>query len=226
MARDSREKVLRVAALSDGVRTSTEIAEMLGIQPRNVRKIALRHELPRPSQGSQPGSRNHRYAGGRRIDLDGYVTNPPGRTLEHRAVMETRLGRELRAGEVVDHKDGLTLHNHPDNLRLFSSNGEHLRQTTAGQQHRISAEGLANMRLPFDQRTDLQPVDTYRRNRERGDVRLRAILRAALSLGIASPFLLGSHRWLEKAGIDWSRRHMLERALQALDRRWLQAPSP
>lgn len=45
---------------------------------------------------------------------------------EHRVVMERMLGRPLRPGEVVHHKDGNILNNAPGNLQLFSSQGEHL----------------------------------------------------------------------------------------------------
>ncbi len=38
------------------------------------------------------------------------------RVLEHRSVMEEELGRKLRQGEIVHHKDGNKLNNHPDNL--------------------------------------------------------------------------------------------------------------
>lgn len=224
--------VEKVAALSDGVRTSREIAEKLSVQPRHVRKIWERHNLPRPSEGAQKGERNHQYRSGRHIDLDGYVlclapqeqrrASNGSYASEHRLVMERTIGRRLRDGEVVDHIDGLTLHNHPDNLRLFETNSDHLRSTIQGKPHRVSKEGQRNIAERHRRSEDLEPVDTYRRNKERGDVRLRAILRAALSLGIDSPFLCGSHRWIERAGIDPMSRTSLEQGLRALDRRWLE----
>ncbi|MBN1250158.1 MAG: HNH endonuclease [Anaerolineae bacterium] len=45
----------------------------------------------------------------------------------HRVVMENKLGRALRPGEIVHHKDGNKLNNAPGNLELISSQEEHAR---------------------------------------------------------------------------------------------------
>lgn len=39
---------------------------------------------------------------------------------EHRHVMEQKLGRKLKRGENIHHRDGDKLHNHPDNLELWT----------------------------------------------------------------------------------------------------------
>jgi len=44
---------------------------------------------------------------------------------EHRLVMEKKLGRPLTQDECVDHIDRNPENNSPDNLRLFSTHGEH-----------------------------------------------------------------------------------------------------
>jgi len=229
------DAIQAVISLYDGKRTSGEVAEIVGISKRYARKIATRYNLPRLHTGSRRGANNHQYVSGRRIDHDGYVliTAPEGhpyiRTrkgrvagtmFEHRLVLEQKLGRYLLQTEVVDHIDGLTLHNSPENVRLFSRNGDHLRETISGLAKNISLSGRKNIKERYLLPEGFQPVDTYDLRRRRGDVRLRQILLAALKLGIDSPYLFGTHRHLEKAGIDWSVRSNLERALDDLLKRW------
>lgn len=238
----SLENEARVAALADGSRSSVEIAALLGLQPRGVRKILLRLDLPRLPAHSPEGSRNASFAGGRRIALDGYtyvsapIDHPharllPGKNIprirEHRLVMETALGRYLRPEEIVDHADGLTLHNAPSNLRLFADNATHLAATLTGKVPRWSAAGHANMFLRHRPGAVPERVDIHRQRIASGDARLRQILLLALSLGTDSPFLLGTSRHTTKAGIDLSSRSTIERALAGLCEKWgwLHVPS-
>jgi len=199
-----------------------EIARLSGLNPRHVRKLMLRHDLPRRKEGAGAGALNHQFLVGRIIDSDGYacLSARPPRVLEHRQVMEKALGRPLLPREVVDHNDGLHLHNDPTNLRLFPSNAEHLRATISGRVPRWSREGRANMFLRHRQPEALTPVDIYRQRKAAGDVRLRQILLAALSLGTNSPYLLGTHHHMEKAGIDPSSRPAIERGLAQLLAKW------
>jgi hypothetical protein len=60
------------------------------------------------------------------VDRKGYVhwrwSSPSGETtriMEHRIVMERELGRELRKGEEVHHKNGVRGDNSPGNLELW-----------------------------------------------------------------------------------------------------------
>lgn len=230
-----KDSTNQIICLADGKRSSAQIAQMLGMNSRAVRKILLRHDLPRLTVGSQDGELNHQFVCGRRVDLDGYVlvtapsdhpyarqrTNRETKLMfEHRLVLERKLKRYLLPTEVVDHKDGLTLHNAPRNLRLFESNGHHLIATTTGTPRLWSLEGHRNIGARTDLGRVIEPVDSYGRRRKSGDVRLRQILLAALKLGADSPFLLGTSHHTTKAGIDLSSRSTIERALADLSERW------
>lgn len=46
---------------------------------------------------------------------------------EHRLVMENKIWRDLQKEEVVHHIDWNSLNNNPENLELFSNNGEHIK---------------------------------------------------------------------------------------------------
>lgn len=228
------ENTKKIISLYNGELTSGEIARAVGLTPRYVRKIAAKFDLERLNRGARYGKENHQFVSGRKIDLDGYVLvtapegHPYGRPrqnrkvtliFEHRLEMEKVLNRYLLPEETVDHKDGLTLHNDSSNLRLFQDNGEHLRTTITGNLKKISRSGRLNIGA-YHRGKNPEPVDIYWLRRERGDVRLRQILLAALSLGIDSPYLLGTHHHLEKVQIDWSSRSNLELALAQLSQRW------
>lgn len=215
----------QVAAIADGILSRTQIAEQLGCTEARVKKALARNpHIPRRRVGPPPGERNPAWVGGRMVDLDGYVllATKPTRISEHRVVMERELGRPLLPGEVVAHIDGITIHNAPANLRLFATNGEHLRATISDREKQVSQAGKRNIRAQKKNLvgTVLAPVDTYRLRKERGDVRRLAILRAALELGTAHPCLLGTTHWLEQSGIDPTSRPSLERALADLKCRY------
>lgn len=226
-----------IRELSDGIRSSTEIAALAGCREKYVQAFALKENLPRRRVGPPDGERNPAYVGGRRIDRDGYVlVSVPrgyplarlprgkgyGQITEHRLVMEQKLGRSLRPDEVVHHKDDLTIHNDPSNLELYASNAEHLRATLTGRCPRWSGEGRSKLRTTWSQRKALPRVGIYQERRARGEIRLRQILLAWLRLDKDSPYLVGTHRHLERAGIDYSSRSRIQRALADLDRRWEQ----
>jgi hypothetical protein len=68
------------------------------------------------------------WKGGRHINHEGYVrlTLPDGRrVLEHRYVVEKRIGRELRRGEIVHHINEIRDDNRDSNLMLLKSVSEH-----------------------------------------------------------------------------------------------------
>lgn len=47
--------------------------------------------------------------------------------LEHRVIMEKKIGRYLKPEEVVHHKDGIKTNNDPNNLILFKNNSDHMK---------------------------------------------------------------------------------------------------
>ena len=230
------EVVEAVRALADGDRTANEIARVVGVSRTTVKRVLAAHsEIPRRKPGMPEGERAPSYRSGRSIQPDGYVlVSAPrdhpharrlpgrrvGRIAEHRLVVEQKLGRYLLPTEVVDHIDGLTLHNSPENLRLYRTNGDHLSATTSGISRRWSKSGHENIGARTDRGREIQPYSTYDLRKKRGDVRLRQILLAVFQLGIDSPYLSGTRRHLEKAGIVPDSRPSLERGWRDLCRRW------
>jgi hypothetical protein len=80
------------------------------------------------------GTANPAWRGGRKVRRDGYILirAPKGHSqvgtyiLEHRLVMEQHIGRFLEPTEVVHHIDENPSNNDIANLRLYSSQSEHI----------------------------------------------------------------------------------------------------
>lgn len=131
----------------------SEIARRVGTKNQQVRRYLTEQNIPYTYR--HVGPNNPSWKGGRQVDKRGYIlllrpdhpeANRHGYVREHRIVMEQILGRPLRRGEVVHHKDGNPANNDPQNLHLYQSNGEHLRDTITGKPHHMSPEGRERIR--------------------------------------------------------------------------------
>ena len=137
-----------------------DIARKYGVDCRSVWWRIRKENIPfHPDRSGRHngGWKTGRQQAGRYVYI--YCPDHPfavqnGCVLEHRLVMELKLGRYLLPKEVVHHKNGYS--NDPDNLELFASNGAHLAATLKGKVPRWTEEGrqqiLAAVRLPRGKR--------------------------------------------------------------------------
>jgi hypothetical protein len=81
------------------------------------------------------------WKGGRKKNYYGYIlvqnkshpdADEKGYILEHRLVMEKKVGRRLKSNEIVHHINRNRVDNRPENLRLFNSVGEHFKHHRRG----------------------------------------------------------------------------------------------
>lgn len=93
------------------------------------------------------GNNHPLYKGGRWITSDGYIriikskhpeADKSGCILEHRYLVEKKIGRYLKYGEVVHHIDGDRQNNNIDNLMLFNNHSEHIKFHTKIKQFGIT----------------------------------------------------------------------------------------
>jgi len=130
-----------------------EIARRIGSNHHRVSDFLEKHHIEY-NRIPQVRDNNPHWRGGRVIDKAGYVlvhqpdhpsANYAGYVREHRLVMEQLLGRYLLPTEVVHHIDNDPQNNHPDNLRLYGSNGDHLAETLQGCVPQWTEEGKARI---------------------------------------------------------------------------------
>lgn len=97
------------------------------------------------------------WRGGRSVASNGYVlvhvgkahplADVRGYAYEHRLVAERTLGRSLRAGEIVHHRDGDKQNNAPENLEVLPSIAHHrVEHRRSGRARRLPGE--ENPRVP------------------------------------------------------------------------------
>ena len=134
--------------------TQPEIALAIGCGRKAVARSLRRTMTSTAGRKSNRGSKNGQWKGGRTMDNDGYVlihcpSHPNceahGYVREHRLVAESILGRLLLKGEVVHHKNSNKADNRPENLEVFSSNGEHLRHELTGRTPQWTEAGYQRM---------------------------------------------------------------------------------
>lgn len=99
----------------------------------------------------QTREKNNNWRGGRSLASNGYVlirvgkdhhlADVRGYAYEHRLVAEQKLGRRLKPGELVHHKNEVKTDNSPDNLEVVSSISEHkVKHRRPGSKRRLPNE--------------------------------------------------------------------------------------
>lgn len=134
----------------DERKTVAQIGEMLGRSGKVVNKACKRLGFRMRRRGPKSGPEHTGWKGGRVLDKSGYVLihapdhpacNSNGYVREHRLVCERVLGRPLLPTEVVHHKNDDPADNRPENLQVYDSNADHLRETLAGKCPKWTEEG-------------------------------------------------------------------------------------
>ena len=131
-----------------------KVAAQLGISVSAVERICKRNKIKTQRTGPRYGEGSPLWKGGRfLIGRYWYVYAPdhPHTTkrrmvAEHRLVAEAKLGRYLEPHEVVHHIDGDPQNNHPDNLIVFQTNSQHLKEELKGRVPKWTPEGIEGIR--------------------------------------------------------------------------------
>lgn len=141
--------------IEDQKLTQAQAAEALGCSLSCVERTCKRLGLSTQRSGPRSGPGHPDWKGGR-VLIGGYwhlwTNTHPSRNqrnyvAEHRLVAEQKLGRLLGRHEVVHHRNGDPQDNQPENLEVFGSNADHLRDELTGRTPEWTEDGLARMRV-------------------------------------------------------------------------------
>lgn len=145
-----------IRARSSGRRAMTAARAQPGTRPAGARlhrviRMCYTDDMARWNVGSKNGM----WRGGRSVASNGYVlirvgkkhhlADVRGYAYEHRLIAEQKLGRRLRPGEIVHHKDGCKSNNAPANIEILGSIHHHNREHAGNLTQR--APGQKNPRV-------------------------------------------------------------------------------
>jgi len=111
-------------------KTPVGLASDLGVSWVTIYRAIHRLGIPfqaKPHKYSGFGDTHKHWKGGRHKNGEGYIliyTGKESYRLEHQLVMEKMLGRPLRKGERVHHKNRVRDDNRPENLKIILT-GKH-----------------------------------------------------------------------------------------------------
>jgi len=144
-----------------------KVAKVIGVHLGTIEKTCKHMNLKTQRTGPRNGPGHPKWRGGR-TKSKGYwhVYVPdhpyPNRgahyVLEHRLLMEQKLGRYLLPSEVVHHIDGNRENNSLENLIVFQTNAQHLKEELLGRVPNWTDDGLERMKKGIERRANLYRI--------------------------------------------------------------------